>query len=153
VCDDKRRSRAALNRAGLLNGFLSFRTPPDKVDDDFTPSSSDEILPNTIWLIACAFLAFPFSLAFLLLSEITWKSEGAERGPNESLLFLPSIYMVLTNTIQLSMWRAAFCLRIRGFFTGGFRFCNWLSKLWTPRPPERIDRGRPKGPNKAEQRK
>jgi hypothetical protein len=64
--------------------------------------------------------------------------------------------MVLTNTIQLLMWWAAFCLRIREFFTGGFRihrFCTWLSKLWTPRPPERIDRGRPKGTNKAEQRK
>jgi hypothetical protein len=95
-------------------------------------------------LIACAILALPFSLAFLLLSEIIWKSEGAERGPNESLSFLPSTYMVLTNVIQLSMWWVAFCLRLRGFFTGGSRvnrFCTWLSKLWTPRPLERIDHG------------
>jgi hypothetical protein len=113
VCGDKRQSRAALNHAGLLNGFLSNHTPPNKFDDDAFNSNSAVTTFHTVWLIACAILALPFSLASLLLSEITWKSDGAERGPNESLSFLPSIYMVLMNTIQLWMWWVALCLRIR----------------------------------------
>jgi hypothetical protein len=63
--------------------------------------------------------------------------------------------MVLTDTVQLSMWWTAFCLRIRGYVTGGYhvsRIRTWLLNLWKPQPPERIDRGRPKGTNKSAQR-
>jgi hypothetical protein len=110
----KRPSRAALS-ASLLNGFLTHRTPPDKINDSISLVTT-KTRPNTLWLIARAILALPISLVFLLASEIVWKTEGVfERGPNESLSFLPYIYMVLTDMVQLSMWWTAFCLRIRGY--------------------------------------
>jgi hypothetical protein len=113
---------------------------------------------NAFWLIVWAVLALPFSLAFLVASEISWEAEGATRGTPCHLTFIPVCYLVLTNNIQVSMWWTNLCLRIRGIIwtdKSNLRLLSspvWLSELWQPRPPERIDRERPTGCNKKEQR-
>jgi hypothetical protein len=67
--------------------------------------------------------------------------------------------MVLTETVQISMWWTNLCLRIRGLIWNDTRvFClslpGWqrLSQLWQPTPPARIDRERPTGKHKQQQR-
>jgi hypothetical protein len=70
------------------------------------------------------------------------------------LSFIPANYLVLTQVMLLSMWWTSPCLRIRGFSRTAVKYrplCpSWLSTLWTPKPPERIDCGRPTGKNKRE---
>jgi hypothetical protein len=67
--------------------------------------------------------------------------------------------LVITDTVQLSMWWTALCLRIRGL-----KWCNprlmlslsyparLTSLLWQVRPPERLNRIRPAGRHKHVQR-
>jgi hypothetical protein len=130
----------------LLNGILFHREPPDIFFADDTSPNPQPPVASPIWLIVWAILAVPFSLCFLLASEISWKAEGATRGPTYSpLSFLPACLLVMTNTIQLSMWWISFCRRIRGL-------TSWNGdNTWRERPPERIDR-RPTGRHKQDQR-
>jgi hypothetical protein len=135
----------------LLNGVLQKRIPPDKT----SMQQNDELTSiQAPWLIVRAFLALPFTFLFFLLSDIRWTSEGVERGPSTYLSFIPANRLVLTQVVLVSMWWTSFCLRIRGLSRTAVSYrplCPlWLSALWEPKPPERIDRGRPKGKNKHE---
>jgi hypothetical protein len=105
-------------------------------------------------LIVCAILALPFTLLFLCGSDICWNSEGVERELQDNIAFIPTNLLVLTNVVLISMWWTYLCRRIRGPSWGNPSFLpHWLSVQWKPKPPERIDRGRPCGKNKREQKR
>jgi hypothetical protein len=75
------------------------------------------------------------------------------RGLQDNIAFIPANVLVLTNVVLISMWWTYLCRRIRGPSWGKFSFLpHWLLVLWEPKPPERIDRGRPTGKNKREKK-
>ena len=104
-------------------------------------------------------IAFVMALIQVLWFDLRWKPEGVETTKGalieDSMTFLPAAWMVLTNSIMISMWWVAMCLSMRCERWGDFNATQgpklqFMRKRPNRKPPDK--EGRPIGKDKDGQR-